>query len=52
VKLVRNPIRMSATPPDARSAPPLLGEQTEAVLRDMLGYDDERIAALRAKQAI
>ncbi|AJY12981.1 CoA transferase [Burkholderia dolosa] len=52
VKLVRNPIRMSATPPDARSAPPLLGEQTEAVLRDMLGYDDERIATLRAKQAI
>ncbi|HHT8902668.1 TPA: CaiB/BaiF CoA transferase family protein [Burkholderia cenocepacia] len=52
VKLVRNPIRMSATPPDARTAPPLLGAQTEEVLRDMLGYDDERIAALKAKQAI
>ncbi|KVN92933.1 CoA-transferase [Burkholderia ubonensis] len=52
VKLVRNPIRMSATPPDARSAPPLLGAHTDAVLRELLGYDDERIAALRAKQAI
>ncbi|AJY21383.1 coA-transferase III family protein [Burkholderia ambifaria AMMD] len=52
VKLVRNPIRMSATPPDARTAPPLLGAQTEAVLRDMLGYDAARIAALKAKQAI
>ncbi len=52
VKLVRNPIRMSATPPDARTAPPLLGAQTEEVLRDMLAYDDERIAALKAKQAI
>lgn len=52
VKLVRNPIRMSATPPDARTAPPLLGAQTDDVLRDMLGYDDERIAALKAKQAI
>lgn len=52
VKLVRNPIRMSATPPDTRTAPPLLGAQTEDVLRDMLGYDDERIAALKAKQAI
>ncbi|AOJ62276.1 CoA-transferase [Burkholderia ubonensis] len=52
VKLVRNPIRMSATPPDARSAPPLLGAQTEDVLRDLLGYDDVRIAALKAKQAI
>ncbi|MGR3909931.1 CaiB/BaiF CoA-transferase family protein [Burkholderia sp. SR8] len=52
VKLVRNPIRMSATPPDARTAPPLLGAQTEEVLRDMLGYDDARIAALKEKQAI
>ncbi|OMG73573.1 CaiB/BaiF CoA transferase family protein [Burkholderia ubonensis] len=52
VKLVRNPIRMSATPPDARTAPPLLGAQTEDVLRDLLGYDDVRIAALKAKQAI
>ena len=52
VKLVRNPIRMSATPPDARTAPPLLGAQTEDVLRDMLGYDDARIAALKDKQAI
>ncbi|WP_107313901.1 CaiB/BaiF CoA transferase family protein [Burkholderia metallica] len=51
-KLVRNPIRMSATPPDARTAPPLLGAQTDDVLRDMLGYDDARIAALKAKQAI
>ncbi|VWD22120.1 L-carnitine dehydratase/bile acid-inducible protein F [Burkholderia aenigmatica] len=51
-KLVRNPIRMSATPPDARTAPPLLGAQTDDVLRDMLGYDDAKIASLRAKQAI
>ncbi|WP_423393334.1 CaiB/BaiF CoA transferase family protein [Burkholderia sp. LMG 21824] len=51
-KLVRNPIRMSATPPDARTAPPLLGAQTDDVLRDMLGYDDAKIATLRAKQAI
>lgn len=52
VKLVRNPIRMSATPPDARTAPPLLGAQTDDVLREMLGYDDARIAALKARQAI
>ncbi|EKS9794731.1 MULTISPECIES: CaiB/BaiF CoA transferase family protein [Burkholderia] len=51
-KLVRNPIQMSATPPEARTAPPLLGAQTDDVLRDMLGYDDTKIAALRAKQAI
>ncbi|WP_256972283.1 CoA transferase, partial [Burkholderia mallei] len=51
-KLVRNPIRMSATPPDARSAPPLLGEHTDAVLRDLLGYGDAAIAALRDKRVV
>ncbi|MEK6348054.1 MAG: CaiB/BaiF CoA-transferase family protein [Burkholderia sp.] len=52
VKLVRNPVKMSATPPEARSAPPLLGEHTEAVLRELLGYDDAAIAALRDKGAV
>ncbi|KDB07289.1 Formyl-CoA transferase [Burkholderia sp. lig30] len=52
VKLVGNPIKMSETPPEARTAPPLLGAQTDDVLRTLLGYSDGDIAALRAKQAI
>ena len=44
---VGNPIRFSATPVDYRRAPPLLGQDTEAVLRE-LGRDTEDIAALRA----
>ncbi|MGT2470426.1 CaiB/BaiF CoA transferase family protein [Paraburkholderia terrae] len=52
VKLVRNPIRMSATPPEAQAHPPTLGEHTEAVLRDLLGYDDARIGALRGRSVI
>ena len=32
--------------------PPLLGEHTEDILRNMLGYDAARIAALREAQAI
>ncbi|MDP2824312.1 MAG: CoA transferase, partial [Sulfuritalea sp.] len=44
---VGNPIRFSATPIDYRRAPPLLGQDTEAVLRE-LGRSDEAIAALRA----
>jgi len=49
VKLVRNPIRMSATPATSDKAPPLLGQHTDEVLRDVLGRSDADIAALRDK---
>ncbi|CAG2150817.1 Succinyl-CoA--L-malate CoA-transferase beta subunit [Cupriavidus yeoncheonensis] len=52
VSLVRNPIRMSATPPEARLAPPLLGEHTEHVLKNLLGYDDSALERLRAAAVI
>jgi len=52
VKLVRNPINMSSTPPQALTHPPTLGEHTETVLREVLGYDEDRIAALRAQAVI
>jgi len=32
--------------------PPALGEHTDAILRERLGYSDERIAELRAAKAI
>jgi formyl-CoA transferase len=48
---VANPIRLSATPIDYRRAPPLLGQDTEAVLRE-LGHSDAAIAALRAARVI
>jgi crotonobetainyl-CoA:carnitine CoA-transferase CaiB-like acyl-CoA transferase len=37
VRLAANPLRMSATPPVTRAAPPLLGEHTEQVLTELLG---------------
>jgi len=46
VKVIANPVKLSATPPDYRSAPPLLGQHSEAVLGG-LGYSAEQIAALR-----
>jgi crotonobetainyl-CoA:carnitine CoA-transferase CaiB-like acyl-CoA transferase len=39
-------IRFGAHEGERFEAPPLLGEDTEAVLRDVLGYDQERIAEL------
>ncbi|MNM93830.1 Formyl-coenzyme A transferase [compost metagenome] len=49
VKLVGSPIKMSATPPQALRHPPLLGEHTDTVLAETLGYSAGQIAALRAK---
>ncbi|MCQ9617519.1 CoA transferase [Paenalcaligenes niemegkensis] len=44
---VANPIRLSETPVSYRMAPPLLGEHTEQVLRDVLGMSDADIQALK-----
>jgi crotonobetainyl-CoA:carnitine CoA-transferase CaiB-like acyl-CoA transferase len=48
-KLVGNPIKLSRTPVEYRNAPPLLGEHSEEVLREVLGYDTEEIGRLRVR---
>ncbi|WP_229421874.1 CaiB/BaiF CoA transferase family protein [Massilia aquatica] len=52
VKLVRSPMKLSLTPAQADLPPPMLGQHTDEVLRDLLGRSDEEIAVLRAKGAI
>lgn len=49
VTVIANPVKLSATPPTYRSAPPVLGEHTEAVLSGILGMSAAEIGALRAK---
>ena len=51
VRLVANPIKASRTPPAYRRPPPRLGEHTDEVLADVLGWDETRIAAARAAGA-
>ncbi|PWF42078.1 CoA transferase [Massilia glaciei] len=48
VTLVRSPMKLSATPTAAHRAPPLLGQHTDEVLREVLGRSDAEIAQLRA----
>lgn len=52
LSLIANPIRFSDTPVRDYAAPPMLGQDTAAVLRDRLGLDDAAIGALREQGAI
>jgi formyl-CoA transferase len=47
---VGNPIKLSDSPADVKRSP-LLGEHTEEVLRDVLGYSAEEVAAIKASGA-
>ena len=47
VKMIGQPIELSDTPARIETAPPLLGEQTDAVLREA-GYSETEIVAFRS----
>jgi crotonobetainyl-CoA:carnitine CoA-transferase CaiB-like acyl-CoA transferase len=49
VKVIANPVKLSATPPSYRSPPPVLGEHTEEVLASVLKMSASDIAALKEK---
>ena len=51
-KMVGIPVALSEGPGTIRRAAPELGQDTELVLMDVLGWDWEKIAALREKEAI
>ena len=52
MRAVGVPVKLSDTPGAARTAPPLLGQHTDAVLRTDLGLDDRAIAKLREQRVI
>jgi crotonobetainyl-CoA:carnitine CoA-transferase CaiB-like acyl-CoA transferase len=49
---VATPIKYSETELEFAKAPPLLGEDTERILRDVLGKSPDEIATLRAQKII
>ena len=51
IKVVGPPYRLSETPPSVRLPPPLLGQHTDEVLRE-LAYDEATIGALREARVV
>ena len=52
ITLVSNPVKIAGHEGVPIGPPPLLGQHTDVVLRDLLGYDAAAIAALRADGVI
>ncbi|MBA1204288.1 CoA transferase [Pseudomonas capeferrum] len=52
VRSAASPMRFSATPVRYKHAPPAVGEHTDAVLGEWLGFSTERIAELRQRNVI
>ena len=52
VPLVANPIRLSASPLEYASAPPLLGQHTNEILHELLGLPQAELARLRDQGVI
>lgn len=52
VRMPGNPMKFSDSQDPAPAQPPRLGEHTDRVLGELLGYDRARIDALRASKAI
>lgn len=52
IQMVASPMKIPTSKVGVRLPPPMLGEHTEEVLREQLGYDQKTIAELRSEQII
>ena len=52
LRLVSSPIKLSATPVRADRPPPMLGQHTEEVLRELLDCNDDRLSELKNSKVI
>ena len=53
IKIAGNPIKMSSIPEESkRKAAPIIGEHTQYVLKEYLGYDEGKVNELKSKGVI
>jgi crotonobetainyl-CoA:carnitine CoA-transferase CaiB-like acyl-CoA transferase len=52
IPIVNRSIKFPGDAQPVPTAPPILGQHTDAILRDVLGLDDEQIAQLRASKVV
>jgi formyl-CoA transferase len=51
-RMVASPLKIPTAPAEVRLPPPMLGEHTEQILQDVLGYDQQAVQRLRDAQVI
>jgi CoA:oxalate CoA-transferase len=52
IKMVASPLKITTAKVEVRLPPPMLGEHTEEILQQQLGYNRESIEKLRTEQVI
>lgn len=52
IKLVNTPVKYSESKPSIRSVPPMLGQHTDEILRDVLRLSGSEIKKLKAEGAV
>lgn len=52
VQLAGSPLKLSSTPVELRLPPPVLGEHTDEVLTDLLGYSAQEVGRLREEGVV
>lgn len=52
MKLVNTPVKYSYSEPSIRMPPPLLGQHTDEILKDIVGMSDNEIKSLKEEGVV